>query len=488
VETTDELIDLSQEPTMYPIVEDSSEAGKAAAAGYQLARCGQLAGAEVSYRRAIELQPGNVTAYHNLGWLLQAQGFTEEAIRCYRRAREIDPSVRRSRRNLAILLVQLACRDECFALWHEEVFYCPESLDGIAGMVTAAMMSGDLNLAVEYAWVYARLRWGTPWYPRDRNGRSFPLLPAPAAMLTIPKLRHDIEQIQYLQRKAVLGDEFTAIINEYERIVERLTPFDSKARTPLAGDEARRVGHVYNRIIHIRDTPRVAKALSNAWDGSTVEDQYLSNPPGVVVVDNFLSEQALKSLRLFCLESTIWSTNRYAHGRLGSFFRDGFNCPLLIQIAQELRDTLPRVIGSKYPLRQLWGFKYGSTLPSNTVHADFAAVNVNFWITPDGANLDPSSGGLVVFDVEAPLDWDFATYNRNGALINDFLQRENARAINIPYRENRAVIFNSDLFHATDSLEFRSGYENRRINITMLYGDRENALHRAGHPTATGSH
>ena len=32
----------------------------------------------------------------------------------------------------------------------------------------------------------------------------------------------------------------------------------------------------------------------------------------------------------------------------------------------------------------------------------------NFWITPDEANLDPQGGGLEVWDVEAPLDWDFA--------------------------------------------------------------------------------
>ena len=49
-----------------------------------------------------------------------------------------------------------------------------------------------------------------------------------------------------------------------------------------------------------------------------------------------LSSEALESLRLFCLESTVWTGNRYAHGRLGAFFQDGFNCPLLLQIAEEL--------------------------------------------------------------------------------------------------------------------------------------------------------
>jgi hypothetical protein len=32
--------------------------------------------------------------------------------------------------------------------------------------------------------------------------------------------------------------------------------------------------------------------------------------------------------------------------------------------------------------------------PGIGIHADFAAINVNFWITPDDANLDPKSGGI----------------------------------------------------------------------------------------------
>ncbi|MDO0939124.1 hypothetical protein QQY66_48250 [Streptomyces sp. DG2A-72] len=41
-------------------------------------------------------------------------------------------------------------------------------------------------------------------------------------------------------------------------------------------------------------------------------------------------------------------------------------------------------------------FKNGPDLPrSGQTQADFAAVNVNFWISPTEANLAPDSGGLV---------------------------------------------------------------------------------------------
>jgi hypothetical protein len=299
-----------------------------------------------------------------------------------------------------------------------------------------------------------------------------------AVFLTIPKLIHDVEQFSYLQRKQILGSEFTPIISAYERLIDELNSDSVPAPTRLNEDIRARIGHVYNRIIHIRPTPRVSRALSDEWDPTKVEADFLDGDTGVVVLDNFLSKEALENVRQFCLDSTVWSGNRYNHGRLGAFFRDGFNCPLLLQIAKELQDALPRVIGRRYPLQQLWGFKTGQTLPADsTTHADFAAVNVNFWITPDDANLDKESGGMVVYDVQAPLNWDFDSYNGKLGVIGSFLHRKKASSFRIPYKQNRAIIFNSDLFHATEAVHFRPGYENHRVNVTMLYGLRENDVH-----------
>ena len=123
----------------------------------------------------------------------------------------------------------------------------------------------------------------------------------------------------------------------------------------------------------------------------------------------------------------------------------------------------------------LWGFKYDSELSGIQIHADQAAVNVNFWITPDEANLDPESGGLVIWDKAAPLEWSFDEYNNKGQMIRDFLAQSGAKSVTVPHRSNRAVIFDSDLFHETDRIAFKEGYLNRRINVTMLYGRREDA-------------
>jgi len=104
--------------------------------------------------------------------------------------------------------------------------------------------------------------------------------------------------------------------------------------------------------------------------------------------------------------------------------------------------------------------------------ADQAAVSVNFWLTPDEANLNPERGGHVVYDVAAPADWDAADYNSNAPQIWEFLKRAGAKPLTVPYRANRAVIFDSDLFHKTDDVTFKGGYLNRRINCTILFGRR----------------
>jgi hypothetical protein len=339
--------------------------------------------------------------------------------------------------------------------------------------VDHAMQEGHLAAAADEAIRLAALRRGSRWYPVPRvEDPEVPPRGSPAPMLTPSKLLHDIAQFQYLQGRGILGDEFTSVIDRYETVLEGLAPLGEAARVPMSGAVRAEIGNVYGRIVHVRDTPRVARPFSGSWTGSAVEDAYLGEQPNVVVVDDFLSAEAIESLREFCLESTVWLTNRYDHGRLGAFFRDGFSCPLLAQIAEELRAALPRVIGRRHPLRQIWGFKYANTQPCLGSHADFAAVNVNFWITPDAANLDPGGGGLHLYDVAAPRDWTFDMYNRGGDRIRELLQSLGATPRHIPYRYNRAVIFDSDLFHATPALRFREGYENRRVNVTFLYGDR----------------
>jgi len=234
-------------------------------------------------------------------------------------------------------------------------------------------------------------------------------------------------------------------------------------------DWVRRHGISAGIGLHLEGGSRVERAINPA-NAKMVTKAWAESDPKIVVIDDLLTAEALEGLRLFCLGSTMWRT-AFADGYLGAMPESGFACPLMAQIADEFRDTFPAVIGP-HLLRYLWAFKYDSSLHGINVHADLAALNINFWITPDTANLEAAHGGLVVWDKAAPLDWDFENYNRNEAAISDFLASSGAGSVTIPYRANRAVLFDSDLFHATDRFDFARGYENRRVNVTLLYGHR----------------
>jgi hypothetical protein len=103
-------------------------------------------------------------------------------------------------------------------------------------------------------------------------------------------------------------------------------------------------------------------------------------------------------------------------------------------------------------------------------HADDAAVSINFWVTPDAANLNPERSGLVVCQVPPPAEWEIKGYDEDKGPVAAFLEQHASDSLVVPYRENRAVLFESRLFHRSDAPEFAPGDENHRINLTLLFG------------------
>ena len=290
---------------------------------------------------------------------------------------------------------------------------------------------------------------------------------------TKAKLRHDIEQFRYLEGRGK-GAEFADAAARFESVLNEL-PADlpDGKRSLLSRSQRERLGAIYNMPVHMGHAPQIAGGTINPEiDATAITRVYNDTAPGICHVDDLLRPEALDSLRRFCLESAIWYDFRHQEGYLGAYRDDGFSAPLLLQIAEELRNALPDIFLG-HPVRQIWAYKYGAEMSGIATHADFAAVNVNFWITPDDANLDPESGGLIVHKAECPVDWTFRDYNSTDkSRVNAFIEQNSKGTVVVPHRQNRAVIFNSDLFHATDRIRFREGYENRRINVTLLYGDR----------------
>jgi tetratricopeptide (TPR) repeat protein len=400
------------------------------------------------YDAVLAVQPDDVEALNDRGNVLRDMKRFEAALAGYEAALSREPRLVAAHINRGVALSELRRQDEALASYDAALALQPDCAPALnnrgftlreLGRLGEALADYDKALAI------------APDYPAALNNRA-------KALCELGRLQDGFADFR---RSAALAHGGRREMPE-EGALPHKTQHDKEQReyivqakisSPEPGGDAVN-GPAINPGL---DLP----ALATVWQ---------SGAPKRLVIDDFLTAEALNGLRRFCWNSDIWQAV-YSDGYLGAFPEQGFACPLLAQIAGELRTALPPIFGG-HPLRYFWAFKYDGRMAGTAVHADEAAVNVNFWITPDDANLDPASGGLVIWDTKPPPDWDFARYNGEAAPIRDFLARSGAKSITVPYRANRAVVFDSDLFHETGRIRFKDGYCNRRINITLLYGRR----------------
>ena len=484
-------------------------------------RQGNLSEAEHSYLRILAAEPGNSPARYSLGMLRAQQGRLQEALDLIGSVLTAMPNSPELRWNHGNLLLQLGRYAEALASFDLGLSNEPgnpslqlgrgDALQGL-GQHEAALECYDRTLAIRPCDAVAHANRGNALMSMGRLEEALAAFEAAASIQpdnfvvhnnrgnALKELGRLTEAVAALDRTLELQPDFSAAylnrgkaLCKSHRIAEAFADFMKAAELsagaaawPAEGQspKAHRAKHdreqqdylatigskTGSRGLAIVGGGRLNGPAINRANVARAARQWHGSRPQIAVIDNLLTGEALAELRRFCWGSTVWRTN-FPGGYLGALPEHGFACPLLAQIAEEFRVSFADICGS-HALKYLWAFKCDSTLDGVAIHADDAAVNVNFWITPDEANLDPERGGLVVWDVTAPLDWDYSKYNGDLAATRDFLKRTNAKPVTIPYRSNRAVIFDSDLFHETDAIRFKEGYLNRRINVTFLYGDR----------------
>lgn len=342
-------------------------------------------------------------------------------------------------------------REELLKQYHNEIYGDIESVNALALdqlwhrdlAESHKLFRQSLALTVEYGAGYGNLVWPLPE----------------------PRLLHDCEQLELLKSRGKLaGSAIPALA--------ALQPYCAQTGDPRkvfapAGREAEMLRDALAGFHHCPDPEYAGKALGQN-DYGTIEESFFRSAPALVVIDNFLAPAALANLREYCEEATIWKSY-FDNGYVGATLSGGFSPRVLLAIADELKQAMPGVIGNA-PLTQAWAFKYDQRMQGINIHADFANVNVNFWITPEDACADKATGGMVIYDVPAPASWTFEDYNGKSGKMVAFINENNARSQRVPYRENRCVLFDSKLFHTTDEIHFKPGYCNRRVNVTLLFG------------------
>jgi tetratricopeptide (TPR) repeat protein len=423
--------------------------------------------AEPLYRAVLAAQPAHDEAAHSLGLLLAQRGADAESLPLFQAALKVRPGIGQYWLSYAnALLATGHAREARIVLSRaQQSGFGSAALDALLAKADAALTPSDAD---------ERMEIGTALATQGRMADAIAayrdaLLHAPDHAEThfrlgslLSETGQVAEGFAHYMRRAALVHAAPASRQNKPAPEHRLKHDREQADYRTGGSNA----------FHLEDGARLAgPAINPANATPQLLEQWHASWPQMVVLDNFLMPEALEKLRCYCAGSTIWKRN-YEAGYIGATPEDGLACPLMAQIAEEISATFPDILGAHH-FHYLGAFKYDSALSTGTnTHADNSAVNVNFYIAPDEANLDPESGGMDIWDVAVPAGEEMRIYNGSESAARNFLEKSRARLTRVPHRANRAVIFKSDLFHKTSDCRFAEGYLNKRINISLLFGNR----------------
>ncbi len=426
-------------------------------------RAGRFAEAEAAYLAALNVAPGHPETLHNLGVIAGARGDPRAAVDHFDAALAAEPSYTSAHYNRAVACHALGRANDAILGFRRACAIDPGHYDAHRALGFLWLAQGERDRALDHFARTYELRRG-----EDRTGIAAKSL----THVSRGKLLHDAGQFRYLARNLAArhrdGHRFATLASTYEQAANEIGP-------DVAGLSSRQLdllGEDYNTAVHMSAAPACGgAAISERPDRNAILHGFKAHETGAAWFDDLLTRAALSGLRKYLLESTVWHDFSHISGFVASYLEDGLACPLLLQIADELRSAFPEIL-RPHPLSQAWAFKALDSAAAIEAHADDAAVSVNLWVTPDAANLRPGSGGLAICRVPPPADLPLTGYDANKNKIVAFLERHTGDMMIVPYRENRAVMFESRLFHCSDAPHFAPGHENHRINVTLLFGGR----------------
>lgn len=396
---------------------------------------GRLGEAETAYRSLLRSRPDDPRIWHNLGVLRAEAGDPSDALACFDRALVLEPGYATAHFNRANALFALRRTHEARDAYMRVVALDPDSYEAHRRLGFLWQAAGRRGRALDHFARTLELRRG-----EDRAGAR--------RRATRGKLAHDAAQLRHIAENS--RQPFERLARAYDSVAETLgdgaVDLDARQLDALFG--------TYNTPHHMVDAPETSgPAVDPGIDEEGVAAAFARR--GAAWFDGLLTPPALARLRKHLLESTIWFDFAHIDGFLAAYLEDGLASPLLLQIADEVRAAFPAIVGD-HPLSQAWAFKgLAPDLPIE-LHSDDAEVSLNFWLTPDSANRNPGRAGMIIHPDRRKSGCKQEIRDKNGIVV--------------PYRQNRAVLFKSPLRHGSDAPKFAAGYENLRINVTMLFG------------------
>jgi hypothetical protein len=282
-------------------------------------------------------------------------------------------------------------------------------------------------------------------------------------MATPFKLTHDAAQVVYLISRGILPNTFSKIADMHDDAAQRIKALPL---APYGVNVSQLLGADYNRMYHVR--------IPSAVVGDAVNKGLQGSQQGATTVyDSVLTLEALEEILAYCRESHIFhiAKNGFVMGNADG----GFGSDALLRIAAELRTSLPDTLG-QHALRGMMVHKHASQWESSDVRAEEAALVVVMWITPDAANRDASSGGLVVHSGSPCFTDCDKEFNNDPGRMEIFMKQVNPTlATTIPYKQNRMVVVPGGMAYASQKCNFSPKFEDQRVRVSFLFGKRVHA-------------
>ena len=302
----------------------------------------QYEDAVVDYEKAIALDPLCIEAYTNMGVLFKEEGELEAALKYIQKAININPENINSLNNYGAILSDLRQYEEAEDSYKKALSIDPNNIGVIGNYAILLNIIGKKELSLSF--FSKRLDLARGKYADNLDLPQF-------KYISKSKIKHDIEQFQFL-KSTYKGDvRFENLVDIYSELdAEIIWPAKDAEWVLLSKSQRERIADSYNRLVHIACAPEISGgALNKNLDAVAITQNYFENKPGITYFDNFLNDLALKGLRQFLMESTIWYDFSYSGGYLGAMYTDGVACPLLLQIAEELRKVFPKIIKESRP-------------------------------------------------------------------------------------------------------------------------------------------
>lgn len=281
---------------------------------------------------------------------------------------------------------------------------------------------------------------------------------------TLRKLRHDAEMFTWLHDENLVKQEVKKLwrgIYHSARDQHKHKPDKVFEVTFQEQNDDRKLWqNSNNKAVHIdkvgKEIPKkTVRAKPAAFKG--VEDGFKET--GRAVVDKLLVDKALKSIKRYLQASTFYFYPRPGHHLL-ALLEDGVASPLLAQLADGVRLSMPEVLGP-LPLTSMRAWKadnspltegeYGG--PELANHSSDAAVSVLLWTVPGSALNGTTDGALELYRrTQNPESHDEEPVAR------------------VKYVSNRAVLWNSEMQAVWRGGGWKPGFLKRGIHLLMNFG------------------